>query len=274
MIRNNWHTHTSRCGHAKGSDEEYVLSAIKAGIKRLGFSDHAPYPNVYNDGFRMYYEDLPGYIESIRQLKEKYKNQIEVYLGLEIDYCEEHIDTLIQYRKEFDYLIIGQHGVKLDDDSSYLIKDKEGLKKYCDIIERACEKGLVDCIAHPDVCMWSYPKIDEHAIDAARRIADIAHKYKVPVEANCGSGVFRGAKKYEDCIRYAYPTEAFFKEFAKKDNEVIIGLDIHDPQLFGTDEYINRAMSVIERSKCKIISDYDMIENARKRKEEYGYRLI
>ena len=40
MNKNNYHTHTTRCYHASGKDEEYVKAAIKAGIKELGFSDH------------------------------------------------------------------------------------------------------------------------------------------------------------------------------------------------------------------------------------------
>ena len=40
MIQTNWHTHTSRCGHAVGTDEEYVQAAIQGGLKTLGFSDH------------------------------------------------------------------------------------------------------------------------------------------------------------------------------------------------------------------------------------------
>ena len=45
----NYHTHTSRCGHAGGTDEEYVLAAIEAGWQVLGFSDHMPWP--YESGF-------------------------------------------------------------------------------------------------------------------------------------------------------------------------------------------------------------------------------
>ena len=37
MNKNNYHTHTARCYHASGKDEEYVKAAIKAGIKELGF---------------------------------------------------------------------------------------------------------------------------------------------------------------------------------------------------------------------------------------------
>ena len=39
----NFHNHTYRCGHATGTDEEYVLEAIKNGYEVMGFSDHAPY---------------------------------------------------------------------------------------------------------------------------------------------------------------------------------------------------------------------------------------
>lgn len=39
----NLHTHTYRCHHAKGTDEEYVIKAIENGYDLIGFSDHAPY---------------------------------------------------------------------------------------------------------------------------------------------------------------------------------------------------------------------------------------
>ena len=40
----NYHTHTTRCGHAVGEDREYVETAIRRGLKVLGFSDHVPMP--------------------------------------------------------------------------------------------------------------------------------------------------------------------------------------------------------------------------------------
>ena len=39
----NYHTHTTRCGHAEGTEEEYILTALRCGFKVLGFSDHAPW---------------------------------------------------------------------------------------------------------------------------------------------------------------------------------------------------------------------------------------
>ena len=43
MRKTNYHTHTKRCMHACGKDEEYVLAAIANGYEELGFSDHTPW---------------------------------------------------------------------------------------------------------------------------------------------------------------------------------------------------------------------------------------
>ena len=72
-MKTNYHTHTTRCMHATGSDEDYVLSAIKGGYQELGFSDHTPwkYHTDYVADMRMFPEELPGYVESLRSLREK-----------------------------------------------------------------------------------------------------------------------------------------------------------------------------------------------------------
>ncbi|MBS5274609.1 MAG: hypothetical protein KHY24_00580 [Clostridiales bacterium] len=74
----NLHSHTYRCHHAKGTDEEYVLSAIKNGYTEMGFSDHAPYifPNGHKSNFRMDCDEAQGYLfdkpMSWNRFEEKY----------------------------------------------------------------------------------------------------------------------------------------------------------------------------------------------------------
>ena len=41
-MKTNYHTHTTRCMHATGDDEDYVLSAIKGGYRILGFRTTLP----------------------------------------------------------------------------------------------------------------------------------------------------------------------------------------------------------------------------------------
>lgn len=79
----NYHTHSMFCD-GKMMPEDYVKSAIKKGFRALGFSGHAPV------NFELSWtmdEDFPReYIENILYLKEKYKDVIQIYLGLETNY--------------------------------------------------------------------------------------------------------------------------------------------------------------------------------------------
>ena len=110
MIKTNFHTHTKRCQHAGGEDIEYIQEAINAGFTTLGFSDHAPYPDD-RFGLRMKYSELDEYIETMKKLKEQFKNQIQLRIGLEIEYDSRksaYYEQLIN-EKGIDYLVLGQH---------------------------------------------------------------------------------------------------------------------------------------------------------------------
>lgn len=266
MIRTNWHTHTARCGHATGTDEEYVLAAIKCGIKTLGFSDHAAYRKP-DPGNRMNFEQVPDYIESIRSLSRKYQDQIDIHLGMEVEYYPDQWEELTWYRKNLDYCILGQHHITFEGQSIYRVSDPDNLKAYIDMLEEGCRHGLADYICHPDVVMWSYPGVDGTVMEAAERLADISLRYNVPLELNAGSGVHRGEREFTDGIRYAYPVRAIFEVFAKRKSPVIIGLDIHNPVHFLEDTWLDRALSVVEGLDLNILEDFDLVAEAKKRKE-------
>ena len=75
----NYHTHTTRCKHAWGTEREYIENAIKAGYEVLGFSDHAPYlfdDKTYVSRVKMDMEQLEDYVMTIDKLKEEYKTAI------------------------------------------------------------------------------------------------------------------------------------------------------------------------------------------------------
>ena len=92
----NYHTHTFRCMHAVGEDEEYVLRAIEAGYKEIGFSDHSPWPykSDFVSGMRMPVDEMEDYICSIRRLREKYADKISVKIGFECEFFREYIPWL------------------------------------------------------------------------------------------------------------------------------------------------------------------------------------
>ena len=95
MIASTYHTH-STYSDGKSSLEEIVQSAIACGMKELGFSDHAPMPFCCEWSARA--ESINDYVREITALKEKYKDQITIYLGIEQDYYS--IEPV-----EYDYIL-------------------------------------------------------------------------------------------------------------------------------------------------------------------------
>lgn len=100
MIKQNLHSHCIYCD-GKNTLEEMVLSAIEKKFTILGFSSHAYSPN---DDVGMTRENQEIYKKEIKELKEKYKDQIQIFLGLEQD---------ITYRTDdpenFDYILGSEH---------------------------------------------------------------------------------------------------------------------------------------------------------------------
>lgn len=122
-MKTNYHTHTTRCMHAVGNDEDYVRSAIKGGFQELGFSDHSPwkYHTDFVSDIRMLPEELPEYVESIRALKEKYRNRISIRIGLECEYFPEYTHWLKEIIREYrlDYILFGNHHYHTDEKFPY-----------------------------------------------------------------------------------------------------------------------------------------------------------
>lgn len=105
-------------------------------------------------GRRMHKEELYDYISSVRRLQDTYKDQIEIRLGMEIEYFEDQLDELMQYKEDMDFLILGQHGSSLYGPEFYDDHSDEDVLLYASLIEKACERGLPDIIAHPDLFMF------------------------------------------------------------------------------------------------------------------------
>lgn len=95
MYLSNIHTHTTFCD-GNDTPEEIVKEALKNNMQSIGFSGHS----MTEFGLSYCMKNESGYIEEIQRLKEKYKDKIEIYLGIEQD--------LYSKRPEFDYdFIIG-----------------------------------------------------------------------------------------------------------------------------------------------------------------------
>lgn len=107
----NYHTHTIYCD-GKNEPEEYVKEAIKQKFKYFGFSAHAPVP--FDNKWSIKYDKIDEYCRKINFLKNKYFSQIEIFLGLEIDYIPGITTSIVDFKEKYnlDYAIGAIHLVK------------------------------------------------------------------------------------------------------------------------------------------------------------------
>lgn len=112
MYLSNYHSHCLFCD-GRSAPEDFVKFAVSEGFKAYGFSSHSPLP--FETNWNMSACDLPSYLQQTAFLKEKYKDRIELYTALEIDYLDETYNPSIPYFTEMplDYRIGSVHYVPI-----------------------------------------------------------------------------------------------------------------------------------------------------------------
>lgn len=219
----NFHTHTMRCHHAVGEDREYVERAIEAGFQVLGFSDHVPIP--YRDGYvsriRMTLTEAEDYVDSILKLKKEYKNDIELHLGFEAEYFPEQFPELIEALQDYpvEYLILGQHYLFNEKDQRYVgsLETEEELAAYVNQVTEGLKTGYFSYVAHPDI--GNYKKDEQIYRRYMRQICETSKTLGLPLEIN--------ENGYRN--RAWYPNERFLSLAKEVGNDMIIGVDAHNP---------------------------------------------
>lgn len=226
----NFHTHSVFCD-GENTLEETVLSAIKKGFSSIGFSGHG-----YTDYDLSYcMKNTDGYIKEIKELKEKYRDKIEIYLGVEEDaFCP-------QKREDFDYIIGSCHYLyidgkyySIDTSPEYL---KEALKalggdasllaesyysKFCEYIL----KRKPDIIGHFDL-ITKFDEMEKALFLEDERYNAIAEKYlKKALKADCVFEVNTGAVSRGYRTK-PYPSENLLYIIKKEGGRVILSSDSH-----------------------------------------------
>lgn len=233
-----YHTHHERCGHAVGTLEQYVLRGIELGLGQLGLSDHMPLIHVdparYYPEMAMPMDELPRYVEEVLALKQKYRDRIDIRLGLEGDYIEgfeSEIKAIVD-AYPWDYVIGSVHFLGEWDVTDFRqTAGWEGrdpldvYRTYYDAVGRAAETGFYDIVGHFDVIKrFGYGPAPEQAAEreaaeneALRRIADSG----IAMELNA-SGLTKPCAEM-------FPAEGLLRRALALGIPLTLGSDAHDP---------------------------------------------
>ncbi len=264
MFTANYHTHTKRCGHATGEDEEYVLEALGHGLRHLGFSDHAMLPGFSEPYKRADYVLFDDYVKSINSLKEKYRDQISIYLGFEAEsfpcyftFYHELIDNGL-----LDYMILGNH-MAMDENHNILcsfskITSASQLYLYKDLALKALASGLFKIFAHPDYFMINISEFDSDCRKVSKEIIEAAIAYDIPLEINL-AGIRSGKKQYKEKKRWVYPTDEFFSLVGKYHARCVFGDDAHAPNQLRDEAASYAAVEFAKKYSLVVLDKLDII---------------
>lgn len=249
----NYHTHTFRCSHATGTEEEYIKRAIEGGIKIMGFADHAPFNcnDDYKAVWRVQVKDAQDYIDTLVSLREKYKEKIKIYIGFEMEYYPQYFEQMLQYVKSLgaEFLILGEHYIGNEGPSVRSVFSKHGeeaLIKYTDLIIEGMKTGKFLYVAHPDVLNYSGSK--EVYESQARRLCTAAKELDIPLEIN-----FLGI--YDN--RH-YPNNNFLRVAGEVGCKMIFGFDAHDPQRAYDQKSLIKAKELVDTYKLNLIDSVEI----------------
>lgn len=248
-MKMNLHTHTLRCGHASGKEEEYILRAIENGIEVMGFSDHAPYifPDGYSSDYRIPVNTAQDYFDTLNALRKKYKDKITIYIGFEMEYYPMYFDDMYKTVKSLgaEYLILGQHFIGNEHPNgrgvALIENTAETLAEYTDCVISGIKTGAFTYVCHPDLSK-SFGDTDLYKAQA-RRLCETAKQYEIPLEIN-----LLGIRDNRH-----YPCDAFWQVVGEVGCDVVFGCDAHDALSAYDEASLPKAMQIVKKYNLKYL---------------------
>lgn len=230
----NFHTHTTYCD-GKNTAEEMVQKAIELGFSKLGFSGHSY--TEFDLEPCMTREGTEEYKKEITALKEKYKDKIEIFLGIEYDYhsiepfdCYDYVLGSVHYiYKNGKYLCVDYSRQKqIDAVNEFYGGDFYAyIEDYYKTVADVYNKTKCDIIGHFDLITkynsdgslfdTNHPRY----IAAWKAAADAIIKTPAVVEINTG-GIARGH------IKAPYPSKEIIDYFKQNGKKMIFSSDCHN----------------------------------------------
>lgn len=231
MSFSNIHCHTT-FSDGKHTPEENVLAAIRRGMPSIGISDHSYTP--FDLSYCIKKEDLAAYKAEVRRLKERYQDQIDVLLGLELDGA-----APLEDRGTYDYLLGDCHYLFADGAYHSIDHCIEGhialaeqhfsgdyTKMSCAYYATYAEKMCAlkpDILGHFDlVTKFGFVnEEDPQYLKAAKECLAACLSVTPVVEVNTGA-IARGHRQVP------YPSVPLLRFIRERGGRLILGSDSHD----------------------------------------------
>jgi histidinol-phosphatase (PHP family) len=247
------HVHTNLCNHARGEMEEYVLSAVKKGLRKLIFLEHLEVGINYFESTWLTEDDFDFYHKEGKRLQQKYKDRIEIGLGVEVGYNPRYLEAIQQKlaRHKWERIGISYHFLETDSGHLNMVSSKqinidrldqfgadEVISSYYKQLREAVENLPGQVLCHIDAVLRHHPQViftpdHNRLID---KLLDAVASKKMALEVNTS-----GYKTKEQ----PYPSLAILKKAVARNISLVAGSDAHRPEDVG--RYFNRLPDLMKK---------------------------
>ena len=243
MNLTNYHSHCSFCD-GRAPFEEFVKEAITQGFYSYGVSSHAPLP--FPTQWTMEWEQMEAYLDEFKNLRSKYADEIELYVGLEIDYLNEESNPSVarftelplDYRIGSVHLLYDAAGEVVDIDCSPAVfKERVDrhfngdvlgvVRMYFDRLFRMVELGGFDVLGHADKMHYNASCYHPGLLDEPWYEALMKDYFSLV--ASRGYLVEINTKAY-DSLGTFYPNSRYWELMKEYQIKVLVNSDAHYPE--------------------------------------------
>lgn len=243
MFISNLHTHTNYCD-GKNTAEEIIQTAIVNHIHSIGISTHGP--TSFLTDWNIKIDNIEKYLDEVNYLKAKYKNDINIFLGMEIDYIPNiGFDSCVSdIINRLDYFIGSVHYLGAFNNGSLWTVDYElkefirgieesfkgsvrlAAESYFELVSEMAIKYEPPIIGHLDLFKVNnlkgrlFNENEDWYISAVDKCLNEIKKTKSVVEINTG-GMAKGYTNEQ------YPSTSILRLIKDKDIPVMINTDAH-----------------------------------------------
>ena len=243
MNLTNYHSHCSFCD-GRAPFEEFVKEAIRQGFYSYGVSSHAPLP--FPTQWTMEWEQMEAYLDEFKNLRSKYADEIELYVGLEIDYLNEESNPSVarftelplDYRIGSVHLLYDAAGEVVDIDCSPAVfKERVDrhfngdvlrvIRMYFDRLFRMVELGGFDVLGHADKMHYNASCYHPGLLDEPWYEALMKDYFSLV--ASRGYLVEINTKAF-DSLGTFYPNSRYWELMKEYQIKVLVNSDAHYPE--------------------------------------------
>lgn len=231
-----YHVHTSFSGDSKTDPELQIKEAISKGMKHLCITDHMDYDFI--DTAIIFEFDPHDYFRRLTRLKEKYKDQIDLCIGIELGlqpYLSERYHNLV-FSHPFDFVIGSIHLVHSQD--PYYPPYFEGRDEdaaYLEYFEAALQNldaySNFDTFGHLDYVVRYGP--NQNRYYSYQKFQEIIDEILITlVRKHIGLEVNTGGYKYG--LGHPNPYREILLRYRELGGKIItFGSDAHEPKYLG-----------------------------------------